>query len=250
MTNADPGRTGPETSKVFINLEQSGQKPSGDGDAPAPAQLPAAPQARSGPGMVSGGVIVAGLVIALGLGAIFGMRMVSKLVDTVQALAQVQFDPDQKSKEEDARMRKVMLELDRSSRPVQVVDPLRRDPFARLNTGDDIVSIPVDTEDPEAVARAREEAERRAREAARRRALDEMTRAVESEIAELKVQGLIGGRVPVARINGEAVRVGDRVGEHFVVESIDGRQVVVFAASIDRRWRLRIGLAPEEITED
>ena len=36
---------------------------------------------------------------------------------------------------------------------------------------------------------------------------------------------MIGGRVPVAQISGDLVRIGDRIGEYFVVVAIEGRLV-------------------------
>lgn len=42
---------------------------------------------------------------------------------------------------------------------------------------------------------------------------------------KLVVNSLMGGRVPMARIDGELVRIGDRLGEYFTVRSITGRMV-------------------------
>ncbi|QQS08177.1 MAG: hypothetical protein IPK69_09235 [Phycisphaerales bacterium] len=50
---------------------------------------------------------------------------------------------------------------------------------------------------------------------------------VQAELAKLVVQSVLGGRSPVARINGETVRVGDTVGEIFTVVSIEGLTVKV-----------------------
>ncbi len=50
---------------------------------------------------------------------------------------------------------------------------------------------------------------------------------IQAELAKLVVQSVLGGRSPVARINGETVRVGDTVGEIFTVVSIEGLTVKV-----------------------
>ena len=48
---------------------------------------------------------------------------------------------------------------------------------------------------------------------------------VQASLSTMKVNGIIGGSNPVARISGEAVRVGDTVGEIFTVKAIHGRGV-------------------------
>lgn len=47
-----------------------------------------------------------------------------------------------------------------------------------------------------------------------------------SDAAKLLVlNSVMGGRIPVARVSGELVKVGDRVGEYFTVQAIGGRSV-------------------------
>ena len=73
--------------------------------------------------------------------------------------------------------------------------------------------------DPSAAGRAA--AERARHDAELRRG------KVQTALAQLKINGIIGGSNPVARISGEAVRVGDTIGDPplFRVKSIQGRSV-------------------------
>lgn len=60
-----------------------------------------------------------------------------------------------------------------------------------------------------------------------RKKLEERQRLIAQAAGRLILHSIMGGRTPLARISGELVRVGDRVGEHFTVESISGRSVVL-----------------------
>ncbi|MDX2146519.1 MAG: hypothetical protein SFZ23_03265 [Planctomycetota bacterium] len=68
-------------------------------------------------------------------------------------------------------------------------------------------------------AQRRAEKEKRDREAAEK--------ARDDAASKLVLHSVMGGRVPVARINDSIYRVNDKLGEHFVVKSIEGRQVVI-----------------------
>lgn len=48
---------------------------------------------------------------------------------------------------------------------------------------------------------------------------------IQSTLSSLKVNSVLGGSVPLARVSGETVRVGDTIGGLFVVTSIHGRTV-------------------------
>lgn len=58
----------------------------------------------------------------------------------------------------------------------------------------------------------------------RLREAQERAKAIETAFARLSLNSIIGGRVPVARVSGQMVRVGDTVGEHFRVVHIGGRE--------------------------
>lgn len=62
-----------------------------------------------------------------------------------------------------------------------------------------------------------------------RRARETRLRDIEQAFKRLALHSIIGGRIPVARISGDLVKVGGKVGEYFTVASIDGRRVVLVA---------------------
>ncbi len=63
-----------------------------------------------------------------------------------------------------------------------------------------------------------------AREAAANRLAE-----IQDKATQLEVNGILAGRVPIARINNHAYRIGDVVDEFFKVTAIDGRSVTVEA---------------------
>lgn len=55
----------------------------------------------------------------------------------------------------------------------------------------------------------------------------ERLRKIESEFSILRLNSVMGGSMPVARISGEMVREGDRLGEFFRVKRISQRSVIL-----------------------
>lgn len=58
---------------------------------------------------------------------------------------------------------------------------------------------------------------------------EQRAQTLKSALAGLQLNSVMAGRVPVARISGEMVKVGDKVGEFFTVKSIGGRSVELTA---------------------
>lgn len=58
-----------------------------------------------------------------------------------------------------------------------------------------------------------------------RKQAEDRNRKIAVAASGLVLNSLMGGRVPMARIDGQLVRVGDRVGDFFTVTSITGRTV-------------------------
>ena len=134
-----------------------------------------------------------------------------------------------------------MTELDASMTAVQVADnaAIASDPFTRPKAEDPASAVfdePDSMDDLDRLARLA--AERRAQELAERNAL------IQSELARLHVQSIVGGRVPAARISGQPVRVGQTVGAFTIVE-IAGQTVIVEADGL--RFQLGIGVEPKQI---
>jgi hypothetical protein len=62
-----------------------------------------------------------------------------------------------------------------------------------------------------------------------RRDAEARARKLQTTLAGLKLNGVLGGSRPVARISGKAVRVGDTVEDLFTVHAIHGRSVELTA---------------------
>lgn len=54
----------------------------------------------------------------------------------------------------------------------------------------------------------------------------------------LRLQAVINGRVPIARISGQTYRVGDRVGDFFTITEIGGRGVTLNGPEGDHRLEM------------
>lgn len=110
----------------------------------------------------------------------------------------------------------VLSDLRASQEIVQVPPRLvQMNPFVWKSVEVDEAPVMVD---PAVLEAQRREREARERERAIRRTLD-----------ALRLNSVMAGRVPLAQISGELVRVGDTVGEVFQVTSIEGRTVTLEA---------------------
>jgi len=122
---------------------------------------------------------------------------------------------------DDAKARsyeRIMADLARIQRPLDVaVGEFRKSPFM-LDTETTKIST---SGLPASIGPSDEERRARARE--QRRA--ELQMRAES----LRLQSVMDGRTPLARINGTTIRVGSIIDEEFTVESIKGRQVILIA---------------------
>lgn len=188
---------------------------------------------------VSGQVLIAGAVLLLAGGAIYGMRFVGLNAAFGGENIKIDYNTDG-SIAAAKRFTQVMSELDASMSAVQIADDnLSATPFSR----------PVEDEPPVAayeVPESEDDLDRLARLAAERRlaAMNERQQLIQGELMRLNVQGVIGGRVPAARINGQPVRVGNTLGIFQVVE-ISGQSVYV---EVDgQRYELQIGLEPRAV---
>lgn len=229
-------QTGGEGSKIFVNLE------GGRGGIP-----------EASPGFGSGGsrpmgnpAIVALALLVMSAGAIYAMRKVGTVSGISAQAMSVNYTPSAINPDFELRFDRAMDELARSGRPLQVtLDEQHLAPF-QVSSRLALSRQPLD--DGSAAARAQQArlAQQRAEEE-RRNAAD-AARRVDHAVASIRLMGMIGGRVPVATIDGKLVRVGETIADGVLtVESIDGRSVVVGAAG--RRFELQMGQAPRELTD-
>ncbi len=188
----------------------------------------------------SGQVILAAAVLALAGGAIYGMRFYG--LNAAFGGEDIKIDyTAEAGLEATKRFDKVMTELDASMTAVQVVDnsTIASDPFTRPKAEEPSAMVYEEPDSMDDLDRlARLAAERRAQEMAERNAM------IQSELARLHVQSIVGGRVPAARISGQPVRVGQSIGV-FTIVDIAGQTVTVEADGM--RFELGIGVEPKQI---
>lgn len=226
---------GGEGANIFVDLEgRSGPEPSSGFGGRG--------------GKFGNQTIILLVLLVLSAGAVYGMRRVG-IVSGIsgQALA-VEYQPSAINAEFENRFDRAMEDLARSGRPIQVpLEDLPESPFEisrRLSIG----GASITEVDPAKLSeQQRLRAQQRLAEEERRRA-DALRERVDEESARLKVQSLIGGRVPVAMINGQLCRVGDQVGNGiFTVREITSSGVTVTADG--RTFRVQMGKPAQEIFE-
>ncbi|CAG0997426.1 hypothetical protein PHYC_02653 [Phycisphaerales bacterium] len=177
-------------------------------------------KSRGRRGKTSTQVVILLLVVGVSAVSLWWMRREgTKVGVNFQELKVDYSEPDAEKARTYAR---IMTDLARIQTPLDVaLGEFGKSPFM-LDSGKAVVSengvsVPAGP-DPQEVA-AREAAERAE---ARRQ---ELLTALEN----LRLQSLMGGRVPLARIDDRTVRVGDEVGGVFTVTAIEGRTVTLAA---------------------
>lgn len=161
--------------------------------------------------------MLAGLVLVAG-GSLFVMRKLG--MGPVGAMADIKIDYDTKNIPATGDHQKVLHDLTASHIEQQVPkEQVQRNPFRLADSLGGRVDEPRPPDEDEQARKEREEKERLERERAERLAHYHDT------ASSLKLHSIIGGSKPIARINDETVRVGDKVAETFFVKSIQGRSV-------------------------
>lgn len=156
------------------------------------------------------------LVLAGSGGLLFGMRHIGTSGGRGAAGVQIEYTRDETVTA--AMQEQVMGQLARSASPLQVpAEQLNLDtknPFMLPITK--VGSIVTAVDDPDATARAKWLAQLTARNA-----------DVQARLAEVHLQGVMQGKVPLARVDGVTVRAGDTVNEIFTVKHIGERSMTL-----------------------
>jgi hypothetical protein len=161
---------------------------------------------------------VAALLLAGAVACIFAMRQFGLGPSESLAGIDVEYQPGGTS---GPAASQVLRDLERSRKAVQVsADHIKQDPFELVGIGTELEEI-----DPDALSRA----ERARREEQTRAALVQRQKTLEDAFSKLHLQSVMQGAVPVARISDQIVKAGMKVGEHFMVSAIEGRQVTLTA---------------------
>jgi hypothetical protein len=156
------------------------------------------------------------MVVVAGVGGLLSMRYLGMGPRSSQGeVPQVEYDFNKVTSSADHN--RVLEDLS-ANRAAEQVPPdfVQRNPFqfaGALDTDKPLPPSPNPTtsQDKDEIARARAEMERR--------------QTIDRAFASLDLHTVLAGSNPVARISGQTVRVGDRIGEFFTVVEIQGRSV-------------------------
>lgn len=173
-------------------------------DAAAAAPAPSAPRARP-----RTQTLLIAAVLASSAGIIYAMRQYGMGAGMTFTTPSVTYEPDKALAKLSEGQVRVLAELALSATLVQGEDSIEKNPF-RLDPGSAALPLAQDDIpiDDEGVRRALEaEKARQARVAAAERAF-----------AAMKLSSVLMGRVPLARINEQMLRVGDTISDFRVVE--------------------------------
>lgn len=157
-------------------------------------------------------VALLGMVV-LGGAALWGMRQHGLQAGMTFAAPAIEYQPPSADKNQQASQQRVLSALERTGMHAQVpAEKFDRNPFSTgLKKTIATAGSPVDQPEED--------------QGAREAALEEQK--LQERLALLQVQGVMGGRVPLARINGAVHRTGDVLDKVFRIKSIDGRSVVI-----------------------
>lgn len=172
---------------------------------------------------IHSGMLVILLVLTIAGGLLFAMRRLALggKLKFVEIKIDYPLETVGKGRTRDAKHTQVLADLSNSGSVVQVpLSNLTRNPF-ELETPT-AVSAPIADPTQEEAFRLRAAQEAKMRE-------------IEMTFAALELNSVITGAVPVARISGQAVRVGDTIADLFTVIAIHGRSVDLAAKDAPSR---------------
>lgn len=224
-----PGN-GESSSNIFPNLAETDST-----GIPSLKQAPVSAISSSAPeSKVSAQLVVALGVVAVGAAVIYAMRYIGMQAGLDQQVASIEYASETNSSEFKQRFSTVMRDLDESTTAVQLPEDQQfvDAPFSRPSAmaEESVPATPGMSEEERLALQRQREAERE-REQRRDQIITEAKR--------LRLQGIVGGSRPAARISGQAVRAGMTLGEYFTVVEITGRSVVVEADGM--RFELALG---------
>lgn len=166
-------------------------------------------------------IMIVGLIVVAG-GSLVAMRKLG-MGPSGASGSEVKIDYDEKGSLASVNHQKVLDDLTASHIDQQVpTEQVQRNPFKMAESLLGTLKIKQPEPPDDGIIKTlkeKEEAERRQREIEEHRALVQATRD------SLKVHSVLGGSMPIARINNETVRVGQKVADMFIVTAIHGRSV-------------------------
>ncbi|MEX0876012.1 MAG: hypothetical protein WD114_01015 [Phycisphaerales bacterium] len=228
-TNID-SQGGEAPSNIFLNLNETDST-----GIPSLKQAPVSAIASSAPeSRFNTQLLVALCVVAVGAGVIYAMRYIGMRAGLDEKAVSIEYASEMDSADFSGRFATVMRNLDKSTIAVQLADhdDFVESPFSRPSAmTEEVVRADPGMSEEERLALQREREAALERE--RRRDL------VIGEAMRFKLQGIVGGSRPAARVSGQAVRAGMPLGEFFTVVEITGRSVVIDGDGM--RFELALG---------
>lgn len=202
----DQTEVGAETTTSSVLAQMRG----GGDDVAGPA--PVAPTPGRGARVQT---IVTVLVLAASAAALYAMRRQGMAAGvSFDKVPEVEYNLDPVATQPTPAQMRILADLERSSELARVTaEKLPKNPFV-LDAGAAATNDGPDLATQEARRLAELERERLEREA-----------KFAAALAGLELHGVMEGRVPLARINGATVRMGETVAELFTVVAIYGRSV-------------------------
>lgn len=199
----------------------------GSGDGGDPAGLPGIGPGDGGGGArgrLSGGFLLLALVLAIAGGMLFAMRKfaLGGKLEFVEIKIDYPLETIGRSGARSAEHRQALYDLSASDAVVQIpLSRLSRNPF-------ELEDAPRPSDTPAADAGLEESERIRMEQEAR-------AREVQMTFEALELNSVVTGAVPVARISGQAVRVGDTIADLFTIVAIHGRSVDLVSADAPGR---------------
>jgi hypothetical protein len=183
----------------------------GGGGAGGPDGVISAPPRR-----ISAQLFVIVLVLVVSAAALYLMRRQG--MGAGMTFQQVKIDQElgELARPADPKHTRILADLALSGAPPAVfTEDLDKNPFVldAAPSAEDVMPLA----DPDDEARRLAELTKRNRE--------QRDLAIAQALEGIQLHGVMAGRVPLARVNGETVQVGDRIGEYFTVAAIHGRSI-------------------------
>lgn len=154
--------------------------------------------------LINSQAIVVAVVLVVSIGSLMFMRSTGMGAKTTIKAVKLDYEPP--SAAQAAEQARILAELERSLAPLNVTaSTVQKNPFTMKED-----AKPVDAAAPQ------DDSGRNARE---REAM------IKNALAQVTLNGVMDGPVPLARVNGRTVRVGDTVAEVFIVGEIHDRAI-------------------------
>lgn len=212
-TNAPrPGGETGESGSILAEIRGGG-----GGDAP---ETPRGRRARK----YSGTTVLFGTVLVLSAASLFAMRKFGMNSGMTWAVQKIDYDAERALRGTDAEHQRILNDLSKSLALGQEhsLDRLPKNPFELATDVPKMLGPGMTPEQEMAERLKRHEDDLRKRTEARKAELDKT-------LSGLELHSVLLGSSPLARINDRMYRVGDVIGEVFVLTAIQGRSVNLVA---------------------